>query len=68
MTSNDDFYIVNGNLVNTFSDKYVIEDILEISFVDAQTNTKYMWYDKEKDGDYISNIEVNINNITMEGK
>lgn len=51
MISNDDFYIVNGSLVNTFSDKYVIKDILEISFVDAQTNTKYIWYDKERDGD-----------------
>lgn len=51
MISNDDFYIVNGNLVNTFSDKYVIKDILEISFVDAQTNTKYIWYNKERDRD-----------------
>ena len=68
MISNDDFYIVNGNLVNTFSDKYIIEDILEISFVDAKTNTKYIWYDKERDGDRISNMEVNINNIIMEEK
>lgn len=68
MISNDDFYIINGNLVNTFSDKYVIKDILEISFVDAQTNTKHIWYDKERDGDQISHLEVNINNIIMEEK
>ena len=68
MISNDDFYIVNGNLVNTFSDKYVIKDILEISFVDAQTNTKYVWYDKERDGDQISHLDVNINNIITEEK
>lgn len=68
MISNDDFYIVNGNLVNTFSDKYVIKDILEISFVDAQTNTKYIWYDKERDEDQISHLDININNIIMEEK
>lgn len=68
MISNDDFFIINGNLVNTFSDKYVIKDILEISFTDVLTNTKHILYSKERDGDCISNIEVNINNIIMEEK
>lgn len=68
MISKNDFYIRNGDVIDLYSDKYVISDILQITFND--NGKEYVWYDKERDGDYcevfgarLDNAEININNI-----
>ena len=68
MISNDDFYIRNGDVVDLYSDKYAISDILQVTFNDK--GKEYIWYDKERDGNYcdvfgarLDNTEININNI-----
>ena len=68
MISNNDFHIKNGNIVDLYSDKYIIDDILQVTFND--NGKEHIWYDKERDGNYcevfgasLDNTEITINNI-----
>lgn len=68
MISNDDFCVKNGDIVDLYSDKWIVSDILQVTFND--NGKEYIWYDKERDGNYcdvfgarLDNIEITTNNI-----
>lgn len=68
MTSKNDFYIKNSDVINLYSDKFVIKDILQVTIKDK--DKEKIWYNKDRDGNFcevfgtkLNNAEININNI-----